>query len=103
MLPQHNSVCINVPNKWCICPSVCQATLLASGIKGGRQILFGKQIRILILVRMSPSPAVIPEVVERRMSDRSRNSSGFRDRSSSFQGGERRPSSVIAERIHCVY
>ena len=48
---------------------------------------------------MSPSPAVIPEVVERRMSDRRRNSSGFRDRSSSFQGGERRPSSVLQERI----
>jgi len=48
---------------------------------------------------MTPSPAVIPEVVERRLSDRSRNSSGFRDRSSSFQGGERRASSVLAEKI----
>ena len=49
---------------------------------------------------MPPSPAVIPEVVERRMSDRrGSNSSGFRDLSSSFQEGERRGSSVVAERI----
>jgi len=46
--------------------------------------------------RMSPSPAVIPEVAGlRRLS----NSSSIRERSSSLQGGERRGSNMVADRI----